>query len=410
MASAVPFRWPGSWRDPAALSLLKGSAVNCLLVNRGGELGAVAARARQEGFQVADGASLPGGVSVIQGIWPGVKLSESGVVDQAAAGPTGVPWVDSNGWKIRLTAALNPGAVVWVDAPPRGTRLSAESYLITVADAAAHSGRWILSLDDQLAQDIVARTPEALQTWKLLVGAAGFFAAREDWSAYLPEAVVGIVSDFSGENEFLSNELLNLVARTNQQYRVIPAGRFAGSSLNGLRAVLYADADPPAPALRKRILAFVQAGGMLITGPQWGGLPGSLAPAEEHPRYALRVLGKGRVAVAKAALEDPYLVANDAVILVSHRDELLRLWNPGAASSCLSVSPDRKRAVVQLVFYSPARVQDGPTVRVVGRYRAARLWTLDQQAPGDVEMVAQKDAVELRLPRVTIYASLELTA
>jgi hypothetical protein len=410
MASAVPFRWPGSWKDPAALSLLKGSAVNCLLVNRGGELGAVAARARQEGFQVADGASSPGGVSVIQGIWPGVKLSESGVVDQAVAGPTVVPWVDSNGWKIRLTAALNPGAVVWVDAPPKGTRLSAESYLITVADAAAHGGRWILSLDDQLAQDIAARIPEALQTWKLLAGAAGFFAARQDWEAYLPEAVVGIVSDFSGKNEFLSSEILNLVARTNQQYRVIPAGRFADSSLNGLRAVLYADADPPAPDLRRRILAFAQAGGMLITGPQWGELPGSLAPAEDHPRYALRVLGKGRVAVAKTAFEDPFLVANDSAILVSHRYGLLRLWNPGAASSCLTISPDRKRAVVQLVFYSPSRVQDGPTVRVLGRYRASRLWTLDQSAPRNVEMVTQMDAVELHLPPVTVFAGLELEA
>jgi len=108
---------------------------------------------------------------------------------------------------------------------PKGSRLSAESYLITVADAAAHGGRWIISLDDQLAQDIAARIPGALQPW----------------------------------TPFVSTEILNLAARTNQQYRVIPAGKFADSSLNGLRAVLYADVDPPAPDMRKRILAFVQA-------------------------------------------------------------------------------------------------------------------------------------------------------
>jgi len=337
-----------------------------------------------------------------------VKLSESGTVDQAAAGPTGEPWVDSNGWKIRLTAALHPGAAVWVDAPPKGSRLTAESYQITVADAAAHGGRWILSLDDQLAQDVVGQKPEALQAWKLLIGAAGFFSARQAWSGYIPEATVGIISDFSGRNEFLSNEILNLVARTNQQYRIIPKDKVSESSLSGLRAVLYTDADPPAPDVQKRILTFVQAGGLLIVGPRWGELPGAAATGEDHPRYALRVLGKGRVALSKAELEDPYLVANDSVILVSHRYELVRLWNPGAVSCCLTLAPDRKRSVVHMVFYASARVADGPTVRVVGQYRMARLWTLDQPTPRDVEMVKQKDAVELHLPIVSLYAGIEL--
>ena len=409
MSSSVPIRWPGAWRDPSTLSLLKGSVVNCILIERGDAFGAVIARARQEGLQVADAASPPSGVSVITGQWPAVKLSESGAVDQAVAGPTGVPWVDSNGWKVRLTCALHPGTAVWVDAAaPKGVRLSAESYLIAVADAAAHGGQWILSLDDQLAQDVAGRKAEALQTWKMLTGAVGFFAARQAWSAYLPEAVVGIISDFSGKNEFLSHEILNLVARTDQQYRIVPKDRISESSLKGLRAVLYADAEPPTPDLRKRILAFVQAGGMLITGRQWGELPGTLASGEDHPRYTLRVLGKGRVAVAKADLDDPYRVANDSVILVSHRHELLRLWNPGAISSCLTVAPDRKRALVQMVFYAAARVTDGPTVRVVGQYRTARLWTLDQPAPRNVEMLSQKDAVEVHLPPVTLYAGLEL--
>lgn len=286
--------------------------------------------------------------------------------------------------------------------------MTAESYLVAIADAAAHGGRWILSLDDQLAQDVAGQKPEALQTWRLLTGAAGFFAARQAWSDYVPEAVVGIVSDFSDKNEFLSNEVLNLVARTNQQYRVIPKDKLSEASLRGLRAVLYFDAEPPAPDLRKRIVAFVQGGGMLIAGPRWGEVPGTTATAESHPRYTLRGFGKGRVAIANADLEDPYLVANDSVILVSHRYELLRLWNPGAVSSCLTVAPDRRRAVVQIVFYASARVTDGLTVRVAGQYRTARLWTLDQATARDVEMVTQKDAVELHLPLVTVYAGVEL--
>ena len=407
MGSSVPLRWPGVWSDPSALSLLKGSAVNCILVERGD----VAAQARQEGLQVVHAASFPSGVSVVKGQWPGVKLSESGAVDQAAAGPTGLPWVDSNGWRVRLASALHPAATVWVDAaPPKGAQLSSDSYLIAVADAAAHGGQWIISLGDQLAQDIAGQKPEALRTWNLLTRAAGFFAAQRPWSAYVPEAVVGIVSDFSGGNEFLSSEILNLVARANQQYLVLLKARISEAPLGGLRALLYPDAEPPAQEVRKRVLAFVEAGGTLITGRQWGELPGTLAAGEVHPRYAWRVLGKGRVAIAKAALDDPYRVANDSVILVSHRHDLLRFWNPGAVSSRLTVAPDRKRAVAQMVFYASARVADGPTVRVVGRYRTARLLTLDQPAARSVEMVAQKDAVELHLPQVAVYAGVELEA
>ena len=410
MASSIPFQWPGVWKDPGALSLLSGSPINCVLVPRGNEFGPITERARQAGLQVADAASPPSGVTVVDGLWPGVKLSESGEVDRADAGPTGEPWVDSNGWKIRLTSALHPGAAVWVNAAPKGSRLPAEAYKVAIADAVAHGGNWILSLDDQLAAGIAAQRPEALQTWKTLSGAAGFFTARQAWTAYVPEAVVGIVSDFSGKNEFLSHEILNLIPRTNQQYRVIPKDRLSDASLKGLRAVLYSDAEPPAPDLRGRVLAFVQSGGMLITGPAWGALPGIPATGGDHPRYAWRAFGQGRVAVAKAEFDDPYLVANDSVILVSHRYELLRLWNPGAVGACLSVAPDRRRAVVQMVFYASARVTDGPTVRVVGQYRTAKLWTLDQPTARDVEMVTSKGAVDLHLPPVKVYAGVELEA
>jgi hypothetical protein len=403
----TPMRWPVGWKDPSALGLLKGTAINCLLIEKGDDLGAVLARAQQEGLKVAEAGSSPAGVIVVEGEWPGVKLTESGAEDRASAGPTGAPWIDSNGWKVRLTAALHPGSDVWVDAAPQKPRLFPESYLIGVADAAAHGGRWIISLDNQLAAEIAGRKPEALETWKKLTGASGFFAARTDWLDYLPEAVLGIISDFSGSNEFMSHELLNLVARTNQQYRIIVKSKVSESSFTGLRAVLYADEEPPTPDLRNQILAFVQAGRMLITGPKWGRFPGAPADGAEHPRFALHVLGKGRLAVARPDFEDPYLVANDSVVLISHRHELLRFWNGGAVGSYFTMQPDRKRAVLQMLFYAAAYFGN-PMVRVAGQYHTARLWTLDQPVPRSAEMESQKDAVELHLPPVSQYAAVEL--
>src|SRR3954452_16265185 len=114
----TPFRWPGSWTDPSALSLLRGTVINYLLIEKGPQFDPVRSRARQDGLQVADpSAAAPGGVSLLKGEWAGVRMSR-GAGGGASAGPTGVPWVNSNGWAIRLANAIHPATAVWVEAPP----------------------------------------------------------------------------------------------------------------------------------------------------------------------------------------------------------------------------------------------------------------------------------------------------
>jgi hypothetical protein len=397
-------RWPTAWKDASAVTLLRQTPVDALLLEPGAGFGPVAAGAKQAGLAVLEAA--PSGVSLIKGEWPGVEAPGGATGDAAGAGPTGNPWVDSNGWRIRLESALRPGRTVWVDAAPNaGAR--PESYALAFADAAAHGGRWVISLDPQFAAALAAGEPRALENWKKLAAGAGFFARRPEWAACAPAAVLGIVSDFSGENEFLGQELCNLVARTNQQYRIIPKSTAAAAAFEGLRAVIYADAAPPEAALRSQVMAFVEQGGLLVTGPKWGPPPGTPARHEDHFRYDTRLLGKGKVAVAKAGPDDPYLLANDAVVLMSHRYELLRFWNGGAVGSYFTVTPDRKRAIVHLLFYAD-RGPDATAVRVAGAYRTARLWTPDRADARAIETVRLKDAIELHLPAVDRYAAAEL--
>jgi hypothetical protein len=407
-AEFTPMRWPGSWKSPSAVGLLKGTPINWLLVDRDAGLAPVIEAAKQAGLEVAEIAAPPAGVAIIPGEWPGVAMSRGG--RGASAGPTGVPWVDSNSWRIRLEAARKPGANIWVDAPPKGALVRPSSYRTAIADAAAHGGRWVISLDTQLAAQLAAGLADgkadALDTWKEIAGAAAFFAARKQWLEYLPEAIVGVVSDFAGDNEFMGQELLNLIGRTNQQYAILLKTKLPETAFRGLRAVIYADAQPPAAELRQQTLDFVSAGGLLITGPKWGPPPGTPAK-DEHPRYATRTLGKGRLAIAKADPDDPYVLANDSALLISHRYELLRFWNGGAVGSYLTVAPDRKRAVAHLLFYAD-RAPDHASVRIAGRWRKASLWTTDRGEPRPVEMEIQKDAVELHLPAVAQYAAAEL--
>src|SRR6266850_5188453 len=257
LATRTPMRWPSAWLDPSALELLKGTAIDSLVMENQSELATVRAQARQAGLTIVDPDSPPSGITVVKGQWPGIKMSRSGGAD-ADAGPTGVPWVDSNGWAIRLAAAFSPESEIWVNAAPKENLRSANAYLIAIADSAAYGGRWIIELDTQLAAGIAARQSESIQTWKNNINAAaGFFAAHKAWADYVPEAVVGVISDFAGKNKSLSRELLNLLGRSGQHYRIIIKDRI--EPFTGLRALIYAEVEPPSSDLRKKILDFVDA-------------------------------------------------------------------------------------------------------------------------------------------------------
>jgi hypothetical protein len=401
-AELTPLRWPGNWKDASALTLLDDTPVNCLVADKGAVPESVAAQARQKGLPVVDPAAPPAYVFITKGEWPGVEAVQG---DTVVAGPTGNPWVDSNGWRIRLESVRHPGARVWVDARPKGP-VSRDSYPLALADSAAYGGRWIISLDDRFAAEVAQGKADALAAWKKITAAAKFFADRKAWCAYEPEAVVGIVSDFAGDNEYMGSELLNLVARTNQQYRVLLKDKLSPASFANLRAVIYADVTAPGPAVANGIMAFVRAGGLLITHPKWGIVPGMRASNQDNDRYIWRTSGKGRIAFAKSEFDDPWAIAQESVLLISHRYDLLRFWNGGSVGSYFKMAPDRKRALVQMLFYADRGPED-TGVRVAGNYRSGKLWTLDGK-DSKITIVPQKDAVELHLPTVAQYAAAEL--
>ena len=385
------------------MDLLKGTAINYLLIPSGAEFAAVRARARQLAIEVGDPTTAPNGVEIAKGSWPGVQWSAG-----HGSGPTGVPWVDSNGWVIRLNRALRPDAMPWVDAPPPPkTFVVADSYMIAIADSAAHGGRWIVSLDAPLAQGLAARTASSLAIWKKLTATAAFFAARNTWLDYAPVGVAGVLSDFTGDNEFFSRELLNLMGRAGLHYRILPKDRITAGSFEDLRALSYTDATPPNAELRRQILTFVEAGGLLVAAPKWGDVAGAAADGSQLAGYKVRAVGKGRIAVADDEPSDPYTWAADAALLVSHRYDLVRFWNSGAAGSFYTIAPDRKQALVHLLFYAE-RGPDSATVRIAGQYRAARASTVDHPKVDNVAVVPQGDGVEVRLPQVSQYVALEL--
>jgi hypothetical protein len=364
------------------------------------EFDAVRSRARAAGLLVLDAQSPPAGIRIVKGEWPGVKMGRN---SRTEAGPTGVPWVDSNGWAIRLERMQHPDAEVWVDAPPAAhAAVPADAYMVAIADSAAHGGRWIVALDDALAAALLARKPEADRPWNRVKQAAAFFAAHPDWQDYAPVAAIGVVSDFSGGNEFFSRELLNLLARAGQPALPIAKDRLESG---GLKALVYTDAEPPSAELRRRAMDFVEAGGLLITA-NWS-VPSGQPAACPLDNFTMSGQGKGRVALAKEPPQDPYALAADCVLLLSHRHDLVRIWNGGATAFSFTQSPDGRRALVQVLFFSYVG-PDAASVWVRGRFRTAAASTIDAPRVNGVEIVDASDGTEIHLPRISQYVALEL--
>ena len=97
--SSTPMRWPAAWADPATLALLKGTGIDTLLIDNSDEFDSLRTRATQSGLKVVHPDAPPDGVRIVKGEWPGVRSGRGG--GGVSAGPTGVAWVDSNGWAVR---------------------------------------------------------------------------------------------------------------------------------------------------------------------------------------------------------------------------------------------------------------------------------------------------------------------
>jgi hypothetical protein len=127
-------------------------------------------------------------------------------------------------------------------------------------------------------------------------------------------------------------------------------------------------------------------------------------------RYDVRALGKGKLAVAKAELVDPFEVAVDIQILVSHANDQVRLFGAGASGGYhFCGSPDGKTSILHLLTYAGGRGISQMTVWVRETVRGARLWSLQADRPAQIEHVAAEyGGTDLRIASAPAYGALEL--
>jgi hypothetical protein len=279
-----------------------------------------------------------------------------------------------------------------------------DAYLRAIADSESFCGRWVLSLDDALRANLAQKEQSALETWKSITGALAFFAQHRQWETCSPMGYVGVISDFSGANEMIGTETLNLMVRSNVPFRIIEKSKLATAPLTGYKALISVDDAIPAPAARKRLLDFAQQGGALLVSQSWKGEGGTPTGAA-HPRLDLRTLGKGKLAVCKSEAPDPYMVARDIHVLLGRANDLTRFFN---LSAFLSAHTSGLLQLTNHAGSSRFSVSE-VTVWFPQQYRTARMWTLGASAPVDLKLQPENTGMDVLVPAVSPYAALEVS-
>jgi hypothetical protein len=350
--------------------------------------------------------------SLTDNLWPKLGLDKPKDGDEANAGPTGVPWVNSNGWMSLLARELSGGKAVWMEyEPPETSDLDHPAgYALAVSDACAYGSRWVVSLDPPFRRGLVQQDPRAARTWEGLRAALQFFQGKEAWSDYRPEGVLGIVSDFRGDNEFMATEVLNLLARRLVQYRIIEKSKILSANFRGLKAILWVDAAEPDAAAKSRMRTFVEQGGLLIAPRLWWALTSKPTPGGLLGRYRVFALGRGSHAVPVQETGDPYELAVDTHLLLSRRNDLVRIFNITACNVLVTGSAAAGKRLVQILNYASQGQPYLPSVWVRDGAPKARLWVLGEAESAVIEGVPAHGGREYQLPFISTYAALEFDA
>jgi hypothetical protein len=453
------------WADPSTLRLLKGSPINCLVVDwaagtpvdepQQNALKPLIQAGRQTGLSFVGRVSVKDNLAaVVQAahaagleavilerlprmdlalpfivpcpnddmewsevtpiyramgaLWPGGDLQTT-EDNSAFGGPTGIPNVKSNGWFSLMSREIAPGKIPWMDIdPPSSSKiLPASDYRRAVADSRIYGSHWIVSLDPWLRKGLLENEPIALDTWSQIIRELDYFQAHPEWRTYSPMGVLAVVSDFAGLNAISSGAVLNFLNESQAQVLAVDRLRTEPLPETGLKAIVWMDDAKPTAPQHDQLLQFVQAGGLVIGPKYWG--PGGLTPTQEDwmPEYDIYSLDKGKIVVARDGIMDPYQLSIYAHLLVGRRNDFARLFNPQMTNCISSLHPGGQKQIVQLVNYGPKPVEY-ISLWVNTRAKSGTLVGPESSKPTPLECFPSSGGTEFHIPMLTVNCTIEI--
>ncbi|MBK7926761.1 MAG: hypothetical protein IPJ98_04495 [Bryobacterales bacterium] len=419
-ADWVPARWYSN--DPATLELVRGTAVNCLVLDRGlwspafgekaaalgvtllgsvkpgeelEELAAKASAAKLKGL-VFEGA-FPGDsldriaasvkdshlavvkmgprtrlnlvspdevVATFQGVWPGINAAEDG---SAKAAPSGAPWIDTNTGFLRFVRAALPAGSksrVWMGyAPPAKQVIPVARYLQAIADAEMLGAHWLITLDGEMSKRLMAREEKAVDAWKKMTAVLSYFQAQGEWREASAYGGLALVQDVDSGGLY-SGGILDMISVKHTPVMAVPRRKLNDAGMKQAKMAVNVDPTLLSDEQKEVLRRFTRGGGTLLTAP-----PGWKFPQQREDQITL---DKEDVKI----LDQIWKEVNS---MTGRHNLGARLFNVASVLSYLAASADGTRVALQLVSYSDYEVEN-VTVHLLGKWKSVKLL-----APGRAE-------------------------
>jgi hypothetical protein len=123
----------------------------------------------------------------------------------------------------------------------------------------------------------------------------------------------------------------------------------------------------------------------------------------------MRALGKGRLAVCKEDQPDPYTAVGDTQVIMSHKNDILRLYSASSSNYFYQTSAQGRQGVIHLLNYACRPGSDGPLFYLRDQYKSARLASPEMASTAELKLDPQEvGGAELFLPRLAVYGAIEL--
>jgi hypothetical protein len=349
-------------------------------------------------------------VALTDCVWPGIRSNAGRNGTAAVAGPTGIPWLDSNAWLSQWARQGCESKNLWLAFEPAMTEsaVDATSYRLALADSESCGARWIVSLDDRFRLALSGQEAAALEQWKQITEALAFFRSRSGWDQLHQKAALGIASGDADAEAFMQGEVLNLLGRRQVPFRILGKGPWKAEETQNLAGILCSEASLPDHTQRGLLLKFAERGGLLIVPNTWEKPTGPVFSHDLEDDYVLVRFGSGRLAWSREAWQDPYRVAESVHLLMSRRNDLFRLGNGASMGVRCTGSSDGRMMLIQLVSFDRRAGGVPVSLWVKGKFRTAWLWKLGSNEPVTLSSKREQGGREFALPPFTTYAAVEL--